>query len=329
MLQRFAALAFALALLATWNPAVHAQAQRPAGYPNKLVRIVVPYGPGLADLLSRLVAERLGAAWGQTVLVDNRPGATGSIGIDFAVKAPPDGYTFVTVPVANLAVNPHLNAKLPYDVFKDLAPVSLIASVHTVLVVNPDSKVTSVKELIAAAKAKPGGLSYSSPGVSSQGHIAAEMFNSLFGVSTVHVPYNSVAASVKDVMGGQVDFTFSQMPAAIGVIQGGKLRALGVAGAKRSALLPEVPTVAEAAGIAEFEAVAWSALMAPAGTPEAIRAGVAGDIQRMLATSEVQARLKSMGAEGVGSTPDELARIMRAESNRYAEIIRKAKIRAE
>jgi tripartite-type tricarboxylate transporter receptor subunit TctC len=329
MLQRFAALACAMALLAFWNTAAQAQAERPAGYPNRLVRIIVPYGPGLADLLSRLVAERLNATWGQPVIVDNRAGATGSIGIDFVVKAPPDGYTFVTVPVANLAVNPHLNAKLPYDVFKDLAPVSLIASVHNVLIVHPESRATSVKELIALAKSKPGGLSYSTPGVSSQGHIAAEMFNSLFGVNTVHVPYTSMASAVKDVMGGQVDFAFSQMPTALALIQGGRLRALGVASAKRSTLLPDVPTISEATGTPEFEAVSWSALMAPAGTPEALRAGVAGDIQRMLATPEVQARLKSMGAEAVGSTPQDLAAIMRAESNRYGEIIRKAKIRAE
>jgi tripartite-type tricarboxylate transporter receptor subunit TctC len=329
MLQRFAVLACALALLSSWSATAQAQAQRPAGYPNRLVRVIVPYGPGLADLLSRLVAERLSSAWGQPVIVDNRPGATGNIGIDFVIKAPPDGYTFVTVPVANLAVNPHLNSKLPYDVFKDLAPVSLIASVHNVLVVNPESGAATVKELIARAKAKPGALTYSTPGVSSQGHIAAEMFNSLFGVTTVHVPYTSMASAVKDVMGGQVDFAFSQMPVALALIQGARLRALGVASPKRSVLLPEVPTISEATGTPEFEAVSWSALMAPAGTPEAVRAGVAGDIQRMLATPEVQARLKSMGAEAVGSTPQELAATMRAESNRYGEIIRKAKIRAE
>ncbi len=327
---RIGSLIWLLALLTVSSTVVYAQPQRPSGYPNKLVRIVVPYGPGgLADLLSRLVAERLSAGWGEPVIVENRPGANGSIGIDLVVKAAPDGYTLVTVPVANLAVNPHLNAKLPYDVFKDLAPVSLIASVHNVLVVNPSSQAMTAKELIALAKSKTGRLTYSTPGVSSQGHIAAEMFNSLFGVSTVHVPYNSVGAATKDLLGGQVDFAFVQMPAALALIQSGKLRALGVASSRRSIFLPNVPTISEATGVAEFEAVSWSALMAPAGTPEPIRNAISADIQRMLALPEVQERLKSFGAEPVGTTPPELATIMRAESNRYEEIIRKAKIRTE
>lgn len=329
MLRRFAFIACSLALIAPWHQAVQAQ-ERPAGYPNKLVRIIVPYGPGgLADLLSRLVAERFTASWGQPAIVENRPGANGSIGIDMVVKAAPDGYTFATVPVANLAVNPHLNAKLPYDVFKDLTPVSLIASVHNVLVVKPDSRATSAKELIALAKGRPGALSYSTPGVSSQGHIAAEMFNSMFGMSTLHVPYNSMGAAVKDVLGGQVDFAFAQMPSALALIQGGKLRALGVASERRSSFLPNVPTIAEATGVKQFEAVSWSALMAPAGTPETIRAAAAAEIKRMLAVPEVQERLKSLGAEPVGTTPQELGKIMRAEWQRYEEVIRKANIRAE
>jgi tripartite-type tricarboxylate transporter receptor subunit TctC len=320
---------FVLVLLGV-SGTVSAQAQRPQGYPNRLVKIIVPYGPGLADLLSRTVAERLNTLWGQPVVVENRAGASGAVGIDMVVKSPPDGYTFVTVPVANLAINPHLNNKVPYDVFKDLAPVSLIASVDTVLIVAPDSPAKDVKGLIGLAKSKPAGLSYSSAGVASQAHIAAEMFNFVFSVRSVHVPYNSVAASVKDVLGGQVDFSFAQMPSALALIQGGKLRALAVAnGARRSSLLPQVPTVVEATGVPEFEAVAWSALMAPAGTPEALRAGVAADIQRVLAIPEVQERLRSLGAEPNGTTPQELARIMRAESSRYEAVIRKANIRAE
>ncbi|MGH8669945.1 MAG: Bug family tripartite tricarboxylate transporter substrate binding protein, partial [Burkholderiales bacterium] len=288
------------------------------------------YGPGgLADLLSRMVAERFNTSWGQPVIVENRPGANGSIGISQVVKSAPDGYTFATVPVANLAVNPHLNAKLPYDVFTDLAPVSLVASVHNVLVVNAGSSVTTARELVALAKSKPGARRFSTPGVSSQGHIAAEMFNFQMGLSTLHVPYNSMGAAIKDVLGGQVDFAFSQMPAALALIQGGKLRALGVASEKRSAFLPEVPTVAEATGVAQFEAVSWSALMAPAGTPEPIRAAAAAEIQRMLAVPEVRERLRLLGAEPAGTTPEELAKIMRDESARYGDIIRKAKIRVE
>jgi tripartite-type tricarboxylate transporter receptor subunit TctC len=328
MLLRYAVFLSAAVLLVV-SGAAPAQPQRPQGYPSRVVKIIVPYGPGLADLLSRVVAERLNTAWGQPVIVENRPGASGAVGIDMAVKAPPDGYTFVTVPVANLAINPHLNAKTPYDVFKDLAPVSLIASVDNVLVVAPESPAKDLNGLIALAKSKPAGLSYSTPGVSSQGHIAAEMFNSMFSVRSVHVPYNSMAAAVKDVVGGQVDFVFSQMPTALPLIQGGKLRAIGVASSKRSTLLPQVPTVSEATGVAEFEAVSWSALMAPAGTPEPLRAAVAADIQRLLAAPEIQERLRALGAEPVGTTPQELARIMRAESARYGAVIKKANIRAE
>jgi tripartite-type tricarboxylate transporter receptor subunit TctC len=306
------------------------QAQRPAGFPNKVVKIIVPYGPGgLADLLSRILAERLGTLWGQPLVVDNRPGGSGAIGIEMAIKSAPDGYTLVAIPVANLAVNPHLGAKLSYDVFKDITPVSLIASVHNVLVVSPALGVSNLKELIALAKAKPGALSFSSPGVSSQGHITGEMFNYLFGVSTLHVPYNGLNAAVKDVLGGQISFAFVQMPAALPLVQGDKLRGLGVSSAKRSALLPNVPTVAEAAGIPEFEAVSWSAIMAPAGTPEAIRNAIAADIHRVVFMPEIQERLKLLGAEPVGSTPQELARIMKEESDRYGAIIKKAKIRGE
>lgn len=328
MNRLIAATALALSCFATL-PAL-GQAQRPAGYPSKLVKVIVPYGPGgIADLLSRILAERLGALWGQPIVVENRPGATGAIGIDLAIKSAPDGYTLVTIPVSNLAVNPHLGAKLSYDVFKDITPVSLIASVHNVLVVSPALGVSNLKELIVLAKAKPGVLSFSSPGVSSQGHIAGEMFNFLFGVSTLHVPYNGVGAAVKDVLGGQISFAFVQMPAALPLIQGDKLRALGVASAKRSSLLPNVPTVSEAAGIPEFEAVSWSAVMAPAGTPEAIRNAIAADIHRVVLLPEVQERLKLLGAEPVGSTPQELARVMKEESDRYGAIIRKAKIRGE
>lgn len=328
MLRRCAAVLCALALAAA-SAAAWADSQRPQGYPNRVVKIIVPYGPGLADLLSRLVAERLSTMWGQPVIVENRPGATGNIGIDLVVKSPPDGYTFVTVPVSNLTINPHLNNKLPFDVFRDLAPVSLIASVDNVLVVPPQSGVSDVKSLIAKARSKAGGLSYSTPGVASQAHIAAEMFNFMFSARTVHVPYNSVAAAVKDVAGGQVDFMFCQMPSALPLIQGGKVRAIGVTSSKRSALLPEVPTVAEAAGVADFQAASWSALMAPANTPEALRDAVAADIHRLLAVPEVQQRLRSLGAEAVGTTPQELARIMRSESARYESIIRKANIRAD
>lgn len=321
----------ALALTASACNPVFAQASAgPGGYPNKLVRIIVPYGPGgAADLLARIVGERLSTFWGQPVIVENRPGATGNIGIEATVRAAPDGYTLAVIPVSNLAVNPHLYSKLPYDVFRDLAPVSLIAQVQNVLVVSPDGGPNSIRELVQAAKAKPGALTYSSPGVGSQAHVAGEMLNTLMDVSTVHVAYSGVGAAIKDVLGKQVTMMFAQMPAALPLVSSGKLRALGVASSKRSSFMPDVPTILEQTGVAGFEAVSWSALMAPAKTPEEIRSFIAAEVARALKTPEVQERLRGQGAEPVGSTPAELASTMKAEYTRYGEIIRKAGIKAE
>ncbi len=329
---RFAAMLFAVlsSLMMLTGYAIAQSGPGPAGYPNKLVRIIVPYGPGgAADLLARIVGERLSTFWGQSVIVENRAGATGNIGIEAVVRAAPDGYTLAVVPVSNLAVNPHLYSKLSYDVFRNLSPISLIAQVQNVLVVKPSAKIDNVRDLVQAAKAKPGALTYSSPGVGSQAHVAGEMLNSLMNIDTVHVAYGGVGAAIKDVMGGQVTMMFAQMPAALPLVTAGKLKALGVASNRRSPFMPSVPTIQEETGIAGLEAVSWSALMAPAKTPDELRSFIASEVARALKLPEVEARLRAQGTEPIGSTPSELAGIMKAEYLRYGEVIRKARISAD
>jgi tripartite-type tricarboxylate transporter receptor subunit TctC len=331
MLRFTACLAALLSLLIAAVPHAAGQsAPRPEGFPNKLVRIIVPYGTGgAADLLARVVGAQLSTYWGQPVIVENRPGGNGAIGIEQVIRSAPDGYTMGCIAVSNLVVNPHLYSNLRFDVFTDLAPVSLIAQVQNVLVVGPALEVSNVRQLIDAAKSKPGTITYGSPGVGSQAHIAGEMFNSLMGVSTTHIPYNGVGAAMKDVLGGSVTLMFAQMQAALPLVNSGKVKALAVASPTRSAHLPNVPTILEQTGVQGFDTVAWSAFMAPAGTPEEVRSFIASEIKRALKVPEVQERLRAQGAEPVGSTPAELAHIMKTEHARYGEIIKKARIRLE
>ena len=302
----------------------------PDGFPNRYVKIIVPYGAGgAADLLSRVVGRQLSAYWGQPVVVENVPGGTGSIGIGQLVRSAPDGYTIGCIPISNLVVNPHLYPDLKYNVFKDLAPISRIAEVQNVLLVSPSLRVDSIRQLVEMVKAKPGTFTYSSLGVGSQAHIAGEMFNTLFGVKTIHVPYNRSSAALTDVFSGVVNFIFAQAPTALPFINGGQMKALAVASSKRSAYLPDVPTIQEETGVQGFETVAWSAFMAPTGTPKSVRNFIASEIKRALMDPDVRTALKNLSAEAVGSTPDELASFMQSEHTRYSEIIRRIGIRAE
>ncbi len=322
----FAFLASAVLLSAFAATPAHSQS---TAWPAKPVHIIVPFGAGgAADLMPRLVGERLSAMWGQQVLVENRTGAAGNIGMNAGAKAAPDGYTLLSAPNGNLVVNPHLYTKLPYDVFRDLKPVILIASVQNVLVVNPSVPANSVRELIALAKAKPGTLTFSSSGSGSQAHMAGELLKVMEGLDMVHVPYTAVAAAVKDVLGGQVSMIFAQMPAVLAHIKSGKLRALGVASSRRSDLLPDTPTIAEDAKLSSFEAISWYALMAPAGTPAEIVAKVSADAAKVLQAPELREKLRSMGAEASGEGPAALAARMKEESARWGEVVRKAGIKA-
>jgi tripartite-type tricarboxylate transporter receptor subunit TctC len=303
----------------------HAQA-----WPQRPVHIIVPFAPGGAsDLMPRLIGEKLTAVWSQPVVIENRPGAAGNVGMEAGAKAPADGYTLLSAPNGNLVVNPHMYSQLAYDVFKDLAPITRIAAVQNVLVVHPDVPAKTVKELIALARAKPGTLNFASPGNGSQAHVAVELLKLQLGLDLVHVPYKGVGPALQDLLGGRINLMVAQVPSALPHIQSGKLRALGVASAAPLGTLPEVPTIAAAAPLPGFEAVSWYALMAPAGTPREVIAKIRTDVAKVLQVPEVRERLTGMGAEPSGETPDELAARMRAEYDRWGEVVRKANIKAD
>lgn len=309
--------------------ALQSSAALAQSWPSKPIRIIVPFAPGgPADLLPRMIGPKLTEAWGQPVIVENKPGAGGNIGMDAGAKAAPDGYTLVIAPNGNLVVNPHLYANLPYDVFRDFTPITLIATFSNVLVVNADVAAKSVNDLIALAKAKPGTLTYASPGIGSQAHVGGELMKLQAGIDIVHVPYNGTAPAMRDLLGGQISFMFAQTSSALPQVQSGKLRALGVASPRRSALLPDVPTIAEG-GLPGFEAVSWYALLAPAGTPRDVATKLQVEVARILQLPDIREKLVALGAEPVGNTPEQLTSMLRSESARYADVVKRAGIKAE
>ena len=298
-------------------------------YPTRAIRVIVPFAPGGAsDLLPRMLGQKMSEAWGQQIIIDNRPGAAGNIGMELGAKAPADGYTLLSAPNGNLVVNPHMYSKLPYDVFRDLAPVTLIAAVQNVFVVHPSVPVKNVRELVALAKVQPGNLTYGSPGNGSQGHVGVELLKMMAGIDMTHVPYNGVGPAMRELMGGQISVALAQTQAAVAHIQSGKLRAVAAASAKRLTILPELPTVAES-GYTGFEAVSWYALMAPAGTPKDIVSRLSAESARVVQLPDIRDRLTALGAEPVGSSPDQLITTMRTESARWAKVIKVANIRAD
>jgi len=299
-------------------------------WPQKPVRVIVPFAPGGAsDLMPRLVGEKLTAIWGQPVVIENRPGAAGNIGMEAGAKSPPDGYTLLAAPNGNLVVNPHMYSKLAYDVFKDLAPVTRIAAVQNVLVINAEVPASSMKEFIALARAKPGALNFGSPGNGSQAHVGVELLKMQLGLDLVHLPYQGVGPAMKDLLGGRLQLMLAQVPSALPQIRAGKLRALGVAASTPLASLPEVPTIAAAAGLPGYEAVSWYALMAPAGTPREVIEKIHSDTAKALQLPEVRERLAAMGAEPSGEAPAELAKRIKVEYDRWGEVVRKANIKAD
>jgi tripartite-type tricarboxylate transporter receptor subunit TctC len=297
-------------------------------YPSKPVRIIVPFAQGgAADLLSRMVGQRLQEAWGQPVLVENRTGANGNIGMEAAAKSTPDGYTLVQAPNGNIVVNPNLFAKLPYAQ-SDFAPVAQLARVENVLVVHPSVAANAVAELLALARAQPGKLSFASPGVGSQAHLAGEFLRLRGSVELLHVAYKGVGPALNDLLGGQVSMMFAAVPSALPHIKSGKLRALGLASLQRSPVIPDVPTVAEQ-NLAGFEAVSWYSILAPAGTPKDIITRINGEISRMLEQPETREKLAGIGATAIGGTPEQLAAVIHQESAMYADLVKRAGIRAE
>jgi tripartite-type tricarboxylate transporter receptor subunit TctC len=298
-------------------------------WPARPVRLVVPFaaGAGTNDIMARLVGQHLGAGLGQPVVIENRPGAGGIAGTEAAAKAAPDGSTFLMTNVS-LVISPYLYSKLPYDPQKDFVPVTLVATAPLMLVVHPSVPAKSVKELIALAKAKPGALTYGSGGVGSTPHLAGELFKALAGFDAVHVPYKGGAPALNDLVGGQLSFMIENVPGTMPFARAGKLRALAVTSAKRTPLEPSLPTMAEA-GVPSYEVVGWNGIVAVAGTPREIVARLQAETAKVLRSPEVRERLAAMGAEPVGSTPEEFAAFMRAEDARWGRIIREKGIRSE
>jgi tripartite-type tricarboxylate transporter receptor subunit TctC len=328
MLQRSAVvLSFSISLMLGVTLPVQASE---TAYPTKPVRVIVPFGAGgSVDVLPRLIGAKLSQMWGQPLVVENRPGAAGNIGMEAASRAEPDGYTLVSAPVGNLAINPHLYPNLKFDVFKNFTPITLIGTVQNVVVVGPAVTATSLPDLLAQAKANPGTLTFGSGGVGTQAHIGGELLASMTGVDMKHIAYKGVGDSVKDLLGGQISMIVAQVPAVTSFIQAGRLKPLGVASSKRIAALPNVPTVDEAAGLKGFEAVSWYALMGPAGMSRDVVNKIQTDVVKVLAMPDIREKLLSVGTEPMGSTPEQLTELMRREHTRYGEIIRKAGIRID
>ena len=298
------------------------------GYPSKTVHVIVPFPPGgPTDVLGRIVAQTLSDKLGATFLVDNKAGAAGNIGVDAVAKAEPDGYTLGVVPAGNISVNPELYSKLPYKA-ADLAPISMLATVENVLVVKASTPVKSLKELLALAAAKPGALSFASPGAGSQAHLEGELLALDGNVNLLHVPYKGMAPAVNDLLGGQVTMLFGQMSSVLPHIKAGALRAIGVASLQRSAVLPDIPTIAEQ-GMPGFEAVSWYALMAPAGTPANIVAVLNQETATLLAKPEIIEKFAALGMKAGGGSPEQLAATIKAETARWSDVIKKKHIKVD
>jgi tripartite-type tricarboxylate transporter receptor subunit TctC len=320
MKQIRAVVSVALALFA-----VLAEAQ---DYPVRPVRIVVPFAAGGPnDIIARLVGQKLAEALGQQVVIDNRPGAGGNIGTDSVAKAPPDGYTLLSAGPGSLIMNP-LMGKVPYNTARDFAPVSLMATAPNVLVVHPSVPAKTVKELIALARAQPGRLNYASGGAGSSAHLAAALFAAMAGIDLAHVPYKGTGPGLNDLLGGQVQLAIFGIPPVLPHIKSGKLRALGVTGKRRSAELPEVPTVDEA-GVPGYEVNPWYGLLAPAGTPRAIVVRLSSEVTKIVRAAEMGEKLSAQGAEPVGGTPEDYAAVIRADTALWTRVIREAGIKSE
>jgi tripartite-type tricarboxylate transporter receptor subunit TctC len=297
-------------------------------WPSKPVRIVVPFPPGgPADLLGRIAGNALNQSLGATVVVDNKAGAAGNIGVEALAKAAPDGYTLGVVPVGNIAVNPSLFTNLQYKA-ADLTPVALLATAENILVVNSSLGVSNVQDLIAAARKKPDTLTFASPGAGSQAHLAGELMALRADVKLVHVPYKGIGAAINDLVGGQVSMMFAPTSTAVSFIREGKLKALGLASPQRSPALPQVPTVAEQ-GLAGFQAISWYALMAPAGTPAPVINKLNEQINRALSKPETRERFVALGMEPGAGTPEQLARRIASETAQWSEVVRKRNLKVD
>jgi tripartite-type tricarboxylate transporter receptor subunit TctC len=298
-------------------------------YPGKPIRLIVPQPPGGGnDAIARLISQKLSVALKQQVAVDNRAGAGGLIGADLAAKAPPDGYTLLLGNVATMAIIPNVQKKVPYDALKDFAPISLIATAPLLVVVHPSLPVTSVRELIALAKAKPGQLNYASNGMGSSTHLATEMFKQMARVDLVHVPYKGLGPAITDLLAGQMQLMFSSVVAMLPHAQSGRLRAIAMTGAKRSAAIPNIPTVAEA-GVKDYESGSWYGILAPTGTPRAIIELLNQEISTAVRAPDITDKLVAEAVIPVGGSPAEFAAHIQKEYTRIGQVIRSTGARFE
>ncbi len=302
-------------------------AQDAPHYPNRPIRLIVPFAPGGGlDISARLIGHKLTEKWGQNVVVDSRPGAATIVGTEIASKAAPDGHTVLMI-TTTFAINPGLYAKLPYDPGKDFVPVTQLNSQPNVVVVAPNFAGKSVKDLIAAAKAKPGELTFASPGAGSAPHLAAEMFQRAAGVSLIHVPYKGIPAAVTDVIGGRITMLFTTTISAAPHIKSGKLRAVAITSAKRQPSMPDLPTVGET--LPGYRAEAFQGMLVPAGVAVAVVNKLSVEVARIVKLADVAQRFELDGAEGVGSSPAEFAAFLQAEMQKWRKVIGEAGIKAE
>lgn len=307
------------ALLMALSPLAGAQS-----YPSKPIRVVVPFPPGGGtDIIAREVTHKLAAQLGWSLVIENKPGTGGNIGIDAVAKAPADGYTIGLGQTSNLAINPTLYSKMPYDSVKDLAPVGLVASAALVLVVAADSPYKTLAEVVAVSKAKPQSLNFASPGNGTVAHLASELFQKTAGIKFTHIPYKGAAQAATDLIGGQVQLYMSSVPTLIGHIRNGKMRPLAVTSAKRVDDLPQVPTIAES-GYKGFEAVTWFGFVAPAATPKDAINRLNAEIGKALLAADVQKKLNDQGADVLGGTPEQFGALIKSDIARWAPIIKES-----
>jgi tripartite-type tricarboxylate transporter receptor subunit TctC len=320
MNKHFVVSAIALALLAGAT-AAHAQQ-----YPSKPIRFIVPFPPGGGnDTIARMIGQRLTAATGQQVIVDNRPGAGGAIGAEAAARAAADGYTMFLAGVATHGINPNLRRKLPYDPVRDFDAVTLIASAPLLVVVHPSLPVKSVKDLIALARTRPDQVNYASNGNGSSSHLAVEMFRMMTGTRMVHIPYKGLSSALTDLLSGEVQMMFSSAVAMLPHVKAGRLRAVAMTGGKRSSVIPDIPTVAEA-GVPGYETGSWYGVVVPAGTPRPAIDRLAQEIGAIVKSAEINKRLVSEAVIPVGSTPQEFDAHIKQELARWAKVIKAARL---
>jgi tripartite-type tricarboxylate transporter receptor subunit TctC len=311
------ALLVAVAATLTGTGFTHAST---TAYPTKPIRLVVPFAAGgTTSILARLLADRMGQSLGQPVVVDNRPGAGGNVGMDLVAKSEPDGYTLLMGPIG-LAINPALYAKMPFDPIKDLTPIGRYAGVPNLLVVHPSVPATNAKELVAYAKANPGKVNYASNGNGTSSHLAAEMLKSAAGIEITHVPYKGGGPAMQDLIGGQVQMLFDQMPAVLPQVESGRVRALGVSSMQRSAAAKEISAISET--VPGFDMTVWFGLLAPTGTPKEVVSKLNGEMRKAIDTPDFQAQLAKMGVTPMPSSPEEFRGFIASETQRWTQVVK-------